>query len=93
MYQATVKGGVTNMVVAGRGPFQAGDTVVLTDAEYASLNPGVFASIFTGAPVQSGGLSLAGESDYPGTSGEFNQVGVGTKAARSDHSHSGLPPA
>ncbi len=37
----------------------------------------------------SGGLQLAGVSDYPGSIGEFNQVGVGTKAARSDHTHGG----
>lgn len=36
-----------------------------------------------------GGVTLAGESDFPGSAGEFNQVGVSTKAARSDHSHGG----
>jgi hypothetical protein len=36
-----------------------------------------------------GGVTLAGASDYPGSIGEFNQVGVGTKAARSDHTHGG----
>lgn len=36
-----------------------------------------------------GGPSLAGPTDYPGTDSEFNQVGVSTKAARSDHTHNG----
>lgn len=36
-----------------------------------------------------GGVTLAGVADYPGSIGEFNQVGVGTKAARSDHTHGG----
>lgn len=36
-----------------------------------------------------GGVTLAGPTDYPGSIGEFNQVGVGTKAARSDHTHGG----
>lgn len=36
-----------------------------------------------------GGVTLAGESDLPGTIAGSNQVGVSTKAARSDHTHSG----
>lgn len=31
----------------------------------------------------------AGVADFPGSIGQFNQVGVGTKWAHSDHSHSG----
>lgn len=38
---------------------------------------------------EGGGVQLSGVSDYPGAIAEFNQVGVGTKAARSDHTHSG----
>lgn len=40
-----------------------------------------------------GGVTLAGVSDFPGSVGEFNQVGVGTKAARDDHTHGGATVA
>ncbi|MFG2001711.1 hypothetical protein ACGFNU_21425 [Spirillospora sp. NPDC048911] len=34
----------------------------------------------------------ADEDDFPTSSGEFNQVGVSSKYARSDHGHRGVPP-
>lgn len=36
-----------------------------------------------------GGIQLAGVSDLPTSIAGTNQVGVGTKAARSDHTHAG----
>ncbi len=50
-YKATIKAGQANVVVGGRGPFQAGETVFLTDQEFAAMQPAVFATIFTAAPA------------------------------------------
>jgi hypothetical protein len=41
----------------------------------------------TGSYSFAAGHELAGASDFPTSAGEFNQVGSGGKAARSDHSH------
>lgn len=50
-YKATVKSGVTNLIVGGRGPFDAGDVILLSDDDYIAIRPSAFASLFTGSPT------------------------------------------
>lgn len=61
-FKATLKSGVDNVIIGGRGPFTAGDVVLLTDEEMASLKPAVFTGIFTGAPTA---LNTTTTSPYP----------------------------
>lgn len=50
-FKVTIKTGLKNVVVGGRGPFQAGDVVMLTDEEFADIRPGAIASLFESAPT------------------------------------------
>lgn len=50
-YKATIKTGMANVVVGGRGPFQAGDVVLLTDEEYVAIRPAAFTALFSAAPT------------------------------------------
>ena len=50
-YKATIKTGLTNIIVGGKGPYAAGDVVLMTDEDYAALRPTVFAIIFEAAPT------------------------------------------
>lgn len=61
-YKATVAVGKSNIIVGGRGPFKAGDVVMLTDAEFVQMDPAAFALIFTGAPAA---LNTSTASPYP----------------------------
>lgn len=51
MYKATIKTGLDNVIVGGRGPFTAGDVVLLTDEEYAAIRPEAFATLFSANPL------------------------------------------
>lgn len=51
MYKATIAAGMDNVVVGGKGPFTAGDVVLLTDEEYAAMLPDAFATVFTANPL------------------------------------------
>jgi hypothetical protein len=50
-YKVTIKTGTHNVMVGGRGPFDPGDVVLLTDEEYAAIRPTAFGSIFEAAPA------------------------------------------
>lgn len=50
-YKVVIASGVKNVVVGGKGPFQAGDVVLLTDEEFAAIRPEAFATLFNGAPA------------------------------------------
>lgn len=54
MYTVTIAAGLDNVIVGGKGPFTAGDQVLLTDEEYAMIRPESFATLFDGAPAHSG---------------------------------------
>lgn len=62
-YKATIASGKDNVIIAGRGPYTAGDVVMLTDEEMAALKSpaALFAAIFTGAPTA---LNTATTSPY-----------------------------
>lgn len=52
-FKATIASGKDNVIIGGKGPYTAGDVVMLTDEEMAAIrNPtALFAAIFTGAPT------------------------------------------
>ncbi len=50
-YKATIKTGLSNVIVGGRGPFTAADVVLLSDAEYAAIRPTAFSTLFAADPV------------------------------------------
>lgn len=51
MYKATIKAGLDNVIVGGKGPFTAGDVVLLTDEEYAVIRPEAFDGLFAAHPL------------------------------------------
>lgn len=62
-YKVTIADGLDNVVVGGRGPFTAGDVVLLTDEELAAIRPGALATLFDGGtvtPVNTGSASPYG---------------------------------
>lgn len=61
-YKATIKTGLTNVVVGGKGPFNAGDVVLLTDEDYAAIRPAAFAVIFEATPAA---INTATTVPYP----------------------------
>lgn len=50
-YKVTIADGLDNVIVGGRGPFTAGDVVLLTDEEFAMMQPSGFATLFDGGTV------------------------------------------
>lgn len=62
MYAVTIAAGQDNVVVGGKGPFTAGDVVLLTDEEYAMIRPGAFATLFEDAPA---GVDTTTGTGYP----------------------------
>lgn len=50
-YKVTIAAGLDNVVVGGRGPFTAGDVVLLTDEEFANMKPSGFGTLFAATPV------------------------------------------
>jgi hypothetical protein len=62
-YKVTIKTGLTNVVIGGQGPFQAGDVVMLTDEQFFTIRPTAFASLFEGGTV-TGISSTATTSPY-----------------------------
>lgn len=62
MYAVTIAAGQDNVVVGGKGPFTAGDVVLLTDEEYAMIRPGAFATLFEGDPA---GVNTTTGTGYP----------------------------
>jgi hypothetical protein len=50
-YKVTIASGLDNVVIGGKGPFTAGDVVLLTDEEFAAIRPEGFATLFEGAPA------------------------------------------
>lgn len=50
-YKITVKTGLSNVILGGKGPFTAGDVVLLTDEEFAAIRPSAFATLFEGGTV------------------------------------------
>lgn len=77
-YKATIKAGLKDVVVGGRGPFQGGDIVLLTDEGYSSLNPAAFLVIFEAIPVAVSGSAqivasrvISGDVTVPSTTGAW----------------------
>lgn len=62
MYAVTIKTGLDNVVLGGRGPFTAGDVVLLTDQEYAAIRPGAHAMLFEDTPA---GVDTTTGTGYP----------------------------
>lgn len=60
-YKATIKTGLSNIIVGGRGPFAAGDVVLLTDEEYTAIRPSAFTTLFSADPTA---LNTATTSPY-----------------------------
>lgn len=50
-YKVTVKTGLSNVILGGRGPFNAGDVVMLTDEEMADIRPTSLATLFEGGTI------------------------------------------
>lgn len=50
-YKVTIKSGVTNVILGGRGPFNAGDVVLLTDEDFAGIRPETFTTLFAATPA------------------------------------------
>ena len=50
MYAVAIAAGQDNGIVGGKGPFTAGDVVLLTDEEVADMKPSAFAALFGGDP-------------------------------------------
>lgn len=50
-YKVVIASGAKNVVVGGKGPFQAGDVVLLTDEQFAAIRPEAFATLFNGTPA------------------------------------------
>lgn len=62
MYAVTIKTGLDNVVLGGRGPFAAGDVVLLTDQEYAAIRPDAHAMLFEDTPA---GVDTTTGAGYP----------------------------
>jgi len=62
-FKVTIKTGLSNIILGGRGPFQAGDVVILTDQEFFNIRPSAFATLFEGGTV-TGISSTATTSPY-----------------------------
>lgn len=61
-YKATIKTGLRNVVLGGRGPLQGDEVVLLSDEEMSRLRPEVLTVIFNAAPTA---LNTTTTSPYP----------------------------
>lgn len=50
MHTVTIAAGLDNVIVGGKGPFTAGDVVLLTDEEVAAMKPSAFEALFGADP-------------------------------------------
>lgn len=63
--KVTVASGKYNIVLPDGNRYQAGDTVVLTDDQWAQISQTARTTLFTGTPVAAGVTDASSESDSP----------------------------
>lgn len=83
--KVTVASGQYNVVLPDGNRYQAGDTVVLTDDQWAEISAAARAVLFTGTPTTAAVTDASSESDSPtATVDASGHTVIGDKSAQSE---------